>query len=142
MELEGEYDFGNGFYVQAAATWLDAEVRRDSNAALIGTTPTLIPETELSLLGTYAFSGSLQGLELGAGVRHRGESFADAANTLTVPDSTIYDLYASYAFKNGLEANLSVTNVADERYVTGCQTAYVCSYGSGREFNFSVTSRF
>lgn len=142
VELEGEYDFGNGFYVQAAATWLDAEVRRDSNPALIGTTPTLIPETELSLLGTYAFTGALQGLELGAGVRHRGESFADAANTLTVPDSTIYDLYASYAFQNGLEANLSVTNVADERYVTGCQTVYVCSYGSGREFNFSVTSRF
>ena len=76
------------------------------------------------------------------GMAQNDLSFADAANTLKVPDSTIYDLYASYAFQNGLEANLSVTNVADERYVTGCQTVYVCSYGSGREVNFSVTSRF
>ena len=84
----------------------------------------------------------MRGLTLGAGVRFRGESFADAANTLKVPDSTIFDLFASYEFQNGVEAVLSVTNVADERYVTACQTVFVCSYGSGREFTLAVTSRF
>ena len=142
IELEGEYDFGNGFAVQGAATFLDGEVREDSIAALVGTTPTLIPESEISLFGQYAFQDVMRGLTLGAGVRFRGESFADAANTLKVPDSTIFDVFASYEFQNGVEAVLSVTNVADERYVTACQTVFVCSYGSGREFTLAVTSSF
>ncbi|WP_253913074.1 TonB-dependent siderophore receptor [Pseudoruegeria sp. HB172150] len=138
-EIEASYDFANGLSLSGAATFLDVEVTADSDASLIGTTPTLTPDTELSLFVGYEFSGQLDGLSLGAGVRHRGESYADAANTLTVPSSTIYDLYAGYEFENGVMASLAVTNVADDRYVTGCQTAYVCSYGGGREISLAVT---
>ncbi|QHQ35129.1 TonB-dependent siderophore receptor [Algicella marina] len=142
VEIEGKYAFGNGLQVGAAATFLDAEVTEDSDPTLIGTTPTLIPETDLSLYAAYDFGGRLDGLTLGAGVRHLGESFATASNTLKVDSSTIVDMFASYEFANGWEGNLSVTNVADERYVTGCETEFVCSYGSGREFSLSLTSRF
>ncbi|WP_235823950.1 TonB-dependent siderophore receptor [Actibacterium lipolyticum] len=142
VELEGSYDFGNGLSVAGAATFLDVKVKEDSNAALIGTTPTLIPESELSLTASYEFAGALNGLTVGAGARHRGKSFADANNTLSVPTSTVVDVFASYEFANGLETNFAVTNVADKTYVTGCQTAVVCSYGSGREVSLSLTSRF
>ncbi|SNR43474.1 TonB-dependent siderophore receptor [Puniceibacterium sediminis] len=142
FEVEGQYDFGNGLSMKGAATFLDVEVTKDSNEALIGNAPTMNPGKEISLFANYAFAGELDGLSLGLGARHRGESYADAANTLRVPSSTIYDLAASYEFRNGMEGNLSVTNLADERYVTGCQTAYVCSYGSGREISVSITSHF
>src|SRR3546814_9739960 len=86
---------------------------------------------------TTLFRSQLDGLTLGAGARHRGESYANDANTLTVPDSTIYDLYGSYQLTEGVRLNLTAINIADERYVTGCQTEYVCSYGSGRELRLA-----
>ena len=141
FEVEGSYDFGNGLSIEGAATFLDTEVTEDSDPALVGKTPTLIPEREISLFAQYAFDGGtrLDGLTLGAGVRHRGESYANASNSLTVPESTLVDVFASYEFDAGLSANLSVTNLNDKRYVTGCQTEFVCSYGGGREVSFSIT---
>lgn len=142
FELEGAYDFGNGFKLRGAATLLDAEITADSNAALIGNTPTLIPEAQVSLLGTYEFSGQLDGLTLGTGVRFVGESFANESNTLKVGSTTLVDVFATYVADNGLETNLAITNLADKRHVTGCQTEFVCSYGSGREISVSITRRW
>lgn len=138
FEFEGGYDFGNGLSIVGSATIIDAEVRDDQTAAIIGNTPTLIPEHEASLRANYDFSGELDGLSIGAGVRHRGESYANNTNTLKVPSSTIFDLYGSYAFLDGLALDLAVTNVADRRYVTACQTELVCSYGSGREIKAAL----
>lgn len=142
VELEGQISFDNGLELGGAATWLDVEILEDSDATLVGNTPTLIPDFELALYGSYAFSGALDGLTTGLGVRHRGESFANTSNSLKVDASTIVDLYATYEFRDGLVGQLTVTNVADERYVTGCQTEFVCSYGSGREVRLSLTSNF
>ncbi|MEM6664686.1 MAG: TonB-dependent siderophore receptor [Pseudomonadota bacterium] len=142
-EVEGSYDFGNGLRLRGAATFLDATVKEDSNAALIGNTPTQIPEYQLSALVEYAFQdNAVEGLSVGAGVRHTGESYADAANTLSVPSSTIFDGYLAYDFLDGFRAQLSVTNIADDRYVTGCQTVFVCSYGSGREIALTLKKSF
>ncbi|WP_177174692.1 hypothetical protein [Loktanella fryxellensis] len=52
------------------------------------------------------------------------------------------DLVADDTFDTGLKGHLSVTHVGDDRDVTGCQTAFACSYGSGREISVSVTSTF
>lgn len=141
-ELEGRYDFGNGFSLAGAATFLNAEITRDSNASLVGKSPTLIPEMELSLYGEYDFFGALDGFSAGLGVRHRGESFANASNTLKVSNYTLFDAVARYTFDNGAQLNLVAANLTDERHVTGCQTEFVCSYGSGREISLSLTSRF
>ncbi|MEM9429332.1 MAG: TonB-dependent siderophore receptor [Pseudomonadota bacterium] len=142
-EIEGRISLDNGLSLRGTASVLDAEIREDSTAALVGNTPTLVPETEASLFVEYDFvNTALQGLIVGTGVRYRGESFADAENTLKVDSSTIFDAFASYEFPNGVEATAAVTNIADERYVTACQTLFVCSYGSGRELSLTLTQRF
>jgi len=143
VELEAAYDFGNGLHLRGAATKLDAEITADSNSGLIGLSPTLVPELELSLLAEYEFSTpQLNGLRIGAGLRHRGASQANAANTLQVPSATLYDAYVSYGFNNGIDMRLAITNLADDAYVTGCQTAYVCSYGGGREATLTLVKSF
>ncbi len=145
FEFEGEYDFQNGFVLGGALTVLDAEIQADSNATLIGKTPTLIPDWQGSLRIEYTFANlgnHLDGLTVGAGIRHVGESYANAANTLKVDSFTLVDAFASYDFADRFTAVLAVTNIADERHVTGCQTEFVCSYGSGREVSFVVTSQF
>lgn len=139
FELEGRYDFDGGLSLRGAATWTDVEILRDSDTGLIGKTPTLTPDFEASLAAFYDFGN---GLTLGAGLRHQGESFANAANTLDVGSFTLVDLSASYAFGDGLTADLAITNVADTRHVTGCQTEFVCSYGSGREISLAITREF
>src|SRR3546814_18491577 len=95
-----------GLSIAGAATFLDAEVTEDSNAALIGKTPTLIPEHEIAVRAEYAFAGQLDGLPLGAGARHRGERYANDANTLTGPDSPLYDLYGRYQLTAGVWLHL------------------------------------
>ncbi len=139
LELEGTYDFGNGLAIAGTATYLDVEITEDSDEALVGMTPTLIPDTEITLRADYTFEGELDGLTLGAGLRHRGESYATDDNTLEVPSNTLVDLYAGYSFAGDWIADLAVTNLGDERHVTGCQDAYTCSYGAGREVSFQVS---
>ncbi|MDE4172526.1 TonB-dependent siderophore receptor [Phaeobacter sp. PT47_59] len=139
LELEGGYDFGNGFTLRGQVSWTDVEVTADTNAGLIGKTPTLTPTVQAALVAAYEFEN---GVRIEAGARHRGSSFADDVNTLKVSGYTLYDIGASYAFGDGFVGNLAITNLADTRHVTGCQTVYVCSYGSGREINFSLTKAF
>ncbi len=141
-ELEGGYDFSGGLSLAVAATLLDVEVTKDSNAARIGNSPTLTPEYEITARADYAFQGFLDGLSLGAAVRHRGESFANDTNSLAVPTSTIFDVYGSYRLLEDTSVNLTAINIADRRYVTGCQTEFVCSYGSGREVSLALTHRW
>jgi iron complex outermembrane recepter protein len=142
FELEGAYDFGNGLSVAGAATVLDVEVTEDADASLIGKTPTLVPENEVALRAEYEFQELVDGLTVGAGVRRRGESYANSSNTLKVKSSTVFDLYGGYEIREGLALNLAATNIADKRYVTGCQTEYVCSYGSGREIKLTLTANW
>ncbi|WOI57986.1 TonB-dependent siderophore receptor [Palleronia sp. LCG004] len=142
VEVEGTYRTDIGLSVAGTFTYLDAEVTEDANATLVGTTPTLIPEREASLRAEYAFEGTLDGLTLGAGIRYRGESFASEDNALKVPSNTLVDLHAGYDFADEWHASLAVTNLEDERHVTGCQTAYVCSYGAGREVSFELSRRW
>lgn len=139
LELEGGYAFGNGLMVRGHATWTDVEIMKDSDATLIGNTPTLTPDFEAGIAAQYDFGN---GLTLGAGVRHTGQSYADAANDLKVDSFTLVDFNAAYAFGDGLEASLAVTNVGDKRHVTGCQTEFVCSYGAGREISVALTKTF
>ncbi|SER53688.1 iron complex outermembrane recepter protein [Tranquillimonas rosea] len=142
IELEGRYDFGNGLTVHGAATVLDQEITEDADAALVGNTPTLIPDRQIAVRADYAFAGQLDGLTLGAGLRYQAESWADEANTTEVPDATLVDLHAGYAWDNGWQGNLAVTNVADERYVTGCQDLFTCSYGAGREVSVTLSRKW
>ena len=142
VELEGGYNFRNGLRAAAGATFLDQEVTKDLNASIIGKTPTLTPENQLSLRADYAFNGALEGLNMGAGIRRRGESFADKANKLVVPASTVFDMSGSYEIVEGKSLNIAITNLTDKRYVTGCASAYMCSYGSGREISFSLKANW
>src|SRR3546814_15363761 len=103
--FEGGYDFGMGLSIAGAATFLDAEVTDDSNAALIGKTPTLIPQPEIAVRAEYAFAGQLDGLTLGDGARHRGASQPNAATTPPVTDPQHHDPSATNHPSEGVGLN-------------------------------------
>jgi iron complex outermembrane receptor protein len=80
----------------------------------------------------------LEGLSFGAGARYRGKSWADNANTLRVPEATVFDAAIRYE-KNDWKASLNVTNLLDKNYVAGCNTEYFCGYGEARTVNFKIS---
>lgn len=133
IEIEAQANITEAWRVTAAFTALDLEVKEDADASLIGKQPYLIPDLQASLFAQYTFlDGTLEGLSLGGGVRYVGSSYADAENTLKVPDVALIDLKVGYK-KDNWGVDLNVTNLFDEEYVSGCQGPLVCSYGEGRK---------
>lgn len=134
IELEGKANLAPGLSVTAAYTYIDLEITKDANPALIGNSPYIVPDQQASFSFDYRFqTGALSGFGFGAGVRYVGESWVDNENTLKVPSSTVFDGKLGYDFGDwGIDLN--VKNIEDKLYVASCQTQLTCSYGEGRTF--------
>lgn len=142
FEIEARANVTDNIKLVGAFTHFDLEIRDDVNPALVGNQPFLIPDTQASLWADYTvIGGPVDGLSFGAGVRYVGESFADNANTLTVPDVTLLDAAIRYE-RDDWGVSLNANNLTDKRFVSGCQTALVCSYGEGREVVFKAHVNF
>lgn len=80
-----------------------------------------VPKHSGSLFTTYAFPF---GLQIGYGLTYQGKFSTHQRNLnqrfpLSVDDYLIHRLFASYDFKNGLVAQVNVSNVTNEDYYTG-----------------------
>ncbi|MFX4713299.1 TonB-dependent receptor, partial [Acinetobacter baumannii] len=83
--------------IVGAYTTYDLKITRDNNPALVGRLPVATPEDYGAIWGDYTIQeGPLRGVGFGVGVRYVGRSFADAANTLRVPDFTLLDAAVHY----------------------------------------------
>ncbi|HEV7322637.1 MAG TPA: TonB-dependent siderophore receptor [Ensifer sp.] len=142
IELEGKFNISESWKVIAGLDFIDLEVTEDTNRALIGTTPYLVPDKQASLWIDYTVQqGLFEGVSLGAGVRYRGESWADKENTAKVPSSTVFDAGLRYE-KNDWGAALNVTNLFDKEYVSGCGGILVCGYGDARTITFKLSKKW
>ncbi len=132
-------------------TFTDAEVT-ESVGYDVGDAPIAIPDVTASLWLDHSFDrGLMDGLTVGGGVRYVGESvggyspnaFTAGATRLDVPDYTLFDAMMRYdlgALDSRLEkvtAQMNVTNLADETYVT-CLSNNFCNYGNGRTIYVSL----
>ncbi|MCI0511407.1 MULTISPECIES: TonB-dependent siderophore receptor [Chromohalobacter] len=121
FEIEGVGYLTQSLQLTAAYTYTDARDKNDNRAALI-------PRHMASAWLDYDFTGStLNGLNVGAGIRHVGES---VDGSITVPDYTVADAMASYAFDNNWTAQVNVNNLTDKEYVASCD--FWCYYGESR----------
>ncbi|MBN9053862.1 MAG: TonB-dependent receptor, partial [Rhizobiales bacterium] len=123
----------------AGYSFIDSVVKESVTASEVGRMPARIPQHQASLWATYTLDGgALEGLTLGGGVRYIGTSWGNNANTFKVGAVTLFDAMASYDFGarnpdlKGLSLQVNVKNIADERYVASCASAYACFYGEGR----------
>ena len=121
----------------AAYTYIDAKVTQ-SNGVDLGKVPLWIPRNMASAWADYTIQGGqARGLGFGFGVRYIGDSFGDAANTLTIPSYTLYDAAIRYELAGvssrlkGGQIALNVANLSNKTYVSEC-TDTNCLYGVGR----------
>lgn len=137
LELEGRASLSSNVSVTAAYAYVDAEVTKANNATK-GKSPVGIPEHMASAWLDYGFDvGTMDGLEVGGGIRYLGKSFGDNANSFMVDDAMLFDAAIRYDL-GGLDeqlsnAELSVngSNLFDKEYIARCQDNG-CYYGLGR----------
>jgi iron complex outermembrane recepter protein len=105
--------------VYATGQYLDAEVRRSNNAALIGNRPENTPEWTASLFAEYR-PGWARGFALGAGAFYVGERAVNALNQAFVDGYTTFSASARYTvdglLPQGLTLQLNADNLTNERY--------------------------
>lgn len=132
VEIEGVGYVTDALQLMASYTYNDAYT--DDGTSETGVA--IIPTHQAALWADYAFSGMLNGLKLGGGVRFVGETEYEAGD-VTVPNYTLYDVMAGYAFADGWQTQLNVKNLTDEEYVASCD--YWCYYGEARKATASLS---
>ncbi|RYH02526.1 TonB-dependent siderophore receptor [Salipiger sp. IMCC34102] len=145
IEMEADLDLSEEFGLRAALTAMDVEITDfEDDPSFEGNIPQSVIGTFGSLQMTYS-PLSVPGLEIRAGARYLGDSFADNANDLEIGDATLFDAGVTYDFATDWTADLNVTNLADERYTASCQTSFgtsSCWQGEGRVATLAVTRSF
>lgn len=131
-----------GLKVTGSFTTYNLFISKDLNPALIGKAPTNTPQNVASTWADYTFQdGPLRGFGFGGGLRYIGESFADTANTLTVPAVFLGDAAVHYEWQNW-RAALNVVNVSDKIYVASCSSPTACFYGDRRRITASLSYKW
>ena len=84
-----------------------------------GRTPRLVPRHTASLWVDYRVPASIfSGLNLGAGVRHVGKTWNDAANTVRNAGYTLVDASVRYDLDRHWRFALNANNLLGKRYYT------------------------
>ncbi|MCC0808866.1 TonB-dependent siderophore receptor [Methylobacterium sp. W2] len=141
VEVQAVANLAEGLNLVGAFTAYDLQTIK-GNADQVGLTPTRIPEVLASVFADYTIpTGDLRGFGFGGGVRYIGRSFADVANTLTVPEYVLFDAQVHYSWDKW-RAAVNVTNIADRRYVTSCISGNECFYGDARRVIASLAYKW
>ena len=131
------------WYVTAGYSYLDGEVANDSGTAqgeiIEGRRPRELPESTFSVWTNYQFT---EQFGAGLGLTHQGESFADTANTTTLPSYTRLDAAAYYDVSETLRLQVNIENLTDTDYVPNAHTDDQISVGAPLNAKFTVSGRF
>lgn len=140
VEMEANALIG-GLRLDGNVTYLDAE---DPNGFRL----TAISDWQASLFALYYFSGALDGLSLGGGVRYVGGNESNGLSaidgsllTYRVDGRTVGDLSAGYEF-GPFELRVTARNFTNEEYFSVCLVRGDCFPGEKRSINGSLSYNF
>lgn len=138
VEVQADAHINDNWKAGLAYTYLKAHTRTPTG----NLREALFPTHSASLNTQYRIN---QNLTVGGGLRYVGSSVSGyqswvAYPSVKVPASTVVDLMARYDFAKNWTAQVNVDNVANKRYLSGCDSS--CYYGQGRNINASLSYRF
>lgn len=143
FELEAVANPVPGLKLIASHTFYDIVITKEAAAYLVGLVPVNTPRQITSGWFDYTFQdGWLRGFGFGGGVRHIGESFADATNLFVVPSFTLGDAAVHYEWGGGWRAAVNAQNITDKKYVASCANTTSCFYGDRRRVVGSLSYRW
>lgn len=142
VELEITARPTKGLRVDAAFTWLDAEVIRSFDPGIQGNRPNDVSKVSGSMWVSYdAPAEWLKGWGFDIGANYRGSSFGDPENTLRQPAYTRWDAGLRYAF-GGWKVALNGTNLGGKEYVSSCWTTDYCARNEPRLVSLATSYRW
>jgi iron complex outermembrane recepter protein len=149
IEFEARAATDIGFTLVGSVTRAWTKVTESNIPAELGNKVTQMPDWMASAFVDYRLSeGVLRAFGLGGGIRYTGKTWGDIANTLRIPDHTLFDLFLRYDFGlsnpalDGLSVSVNARNLTDETYVATCGSTAACYYGSGRTVTARVQYRW
>ncbi|MFG3596535.1 TonB-dependent siderophore receptor [Bradyrhizobium sp. RDI18] len=150
VEFEAKAELTRSFSLIASYAYLDAKITSSLRPAEIGRRPAETPTHQAAFWSQYQFlEGQLNGLKLAAGVRYVGDT-EDDSHTLRIPAYALLDARIAYDFGalrpdfRGASFALSMFNLTDKYYVTGCfgANATACALGQGRKVLATLAYRW
>ncbi len=141
LELEAVANVTEELTLIGNVSFIDSEIIEDANSSYVGNTPSQIADQLASAWANYRFlSGPLDGLNIGAGARYVGDSYADNTETNVVPSYTLFDATVSYRIED-YKFQVAAKNLADKDYIATCSDTKfgTCYYGDRRNVIASVT---
>lgn len=107
--------------VIAGLAYLDPEIQKTSNTALIGKKPQGVPDWQANLFADYSLDAWLPGLSINGGLYYGGEKAIDPANLWMADSYVRLDAGVKYVQKlsagQKLTYRLNVENLTDKRYL-------------------------
>ncbi|MGQ8364473.1 TonB-dependent receptor [Glaciecola sp. 1036] len=120
IEIEGRYNFGNGFMISGNGTWTDAEISKDRfNPALVGKTP----RRQADFIYTITPQYDAEKFSIGATLQGSTEYFVQDSNELKQDAYMLVNLFATYYISDAFSISLNINNATDEFVITESEEA-------------------
>lgn len=121
LELTASGQLTPKLKVLAGLAYLDPEIQKTNDTALIGKKPQGVPDWQANLFADYSLHAWLPGLSINGGLYYGGEKAVDAANLWMADSYVRLDAGVKYVQKlsagQKLTYRLNVENLADKRYL-------------------------
>jgi len=144
VELEFNY-FIDNFNFYGTVTWVDSEITNAEsapgvpNTAVIGNTPKRQADLIYSFVSSYTFDDT--GLTVGANVVGTTDSYASAANVLTLEGFASVGAFINYDINERINVSVNASNLFDSQGVTESEGAVLDSNGDGFTRARAITGR-
>ncbi|GGB92984.1 TonB-dependent receptor [Novosphingobium endophyticum] len=139
FETELTANLSGGLFVTAVYSYIDATVRRDQNAALIGTRLSNVPRH----LGSIYANQKLGRFAIGAGVSHVGERVGDPFGTgYRLPGYTIARADVRYELNDQFSVRFNLDNIFDKYSIANSYANVWTTPGAPRNWRLTLSGRF
>jgi catecholate siderophore receptor len=134
-QLQGQVT--EGWFLTAGYSYLDGE--QQSRTGPTGRRVRELPEHKFSIWNNIQATDQLG---FGLGLTAQDESFADNANSATLPAYARVDMAVFYTVNDAIRLQLNVENLFDELYFPTAHSADELTLGAPLNARFTITGRF
>ncbi|KAF2506598.1 TonB-dependent siderophore receptor [Flavobacterium foetidum] len=131
--------------INASYSYIDAEIIKDSNPALIGARKQNTPKNSANLWTRYNFASdsAFKDLGIGVGMQYQSSKVPWFTRDFTLPDFTIFDAAIFYKpSKSNVQIAVNAGNLLNKTYWLGAQNYLRLFPGSPRNVSLTVTYKF
>lgn len=121
IDLEAKVDLYRNFSIIAGYSHMDSEIVNDGDGDNDGNALQFVPDNLASIWVNYTVpgQGARGDMTFGLGARYTGAMWFDNANSREGDSFTVVDAAFSYDLSKDTSLQLNVTNLLDEKHVTG-----------------------